>query len=138
MITGTVMPGSGNSSPWFVIAPSIPGKGKVTMKSLIQQARYFRSTGSKIVLALAFASAISGLSISPVLADNDDGHGRDDRRSDHNRGNQRGERGHEWRGEHERYSYPYVYAQPVYAPPPVYYEPRPSPGISIFFPIDLR
>ena len=106
------------------------------MKSLIRQARYFRSTGSKAMMALAFASAISGLSISPVLADNDDGHGQRDRRGDHHQRERHRDRdGYDYR---EGYRYPYVYAQPVYAPPPVYYEPRPSPGISIFFPIDLR
>jgi hypothetical protein len=36
------------------------------------------------------------------------------------------------------YQDPYRYSQPVYAPPPVYYEPRPSPGISLFFPLDIR
>ena len=107
------------------------------MKSLIQQTRYFSSTGRKVVMALAFASAISGLSISPVLADNDDGHGRGDRYGDRGRGDRHGNH-REGYGYREGYRYPYVYAQPVYAPPPVYYEPRPSPGISIFFPIDLR
>ena len=97
------------------------------MKSLIRQDKYFRSTGRKAVMALAFASVISGLSISPAFADNDDGHGRGDQHRDR--------KSYDYR---EGYRYPYVYAQPVYAPPPVYYEPRPSPGISIFFPIDLR
>ena len=106
------------------------------MKSLIRQARYFRSTGRKAVMALAFASVISGLSISPAFADNDDGHGRGDQHRDRGRGDQhRDRKSYDYR---EGYRYPYVYAQPVYAPPPVYYEPRPSPGISIFFPIDLR
>ena len=35
-------------------------------------------------------------------------------------------------------AYPYYYAQPVYAPPPVYYAPEPSPGVSLFFPINIR
>ena len=110
------------------------------MKSSIQQTRYFRSTGLKVVMALALASAISGLSISPVLADyNDNNDG-------HDRGNRHGHQGQrEWRGDREgydgyrsEYQRPYIYEQPVYAPPPVYYEPRPSPGISFFFPLDLR
>ena len=41
------------------------------------------------------------------------------------------------RDEHNPY-YPYMYAQPVYAPPPVYYPPMPTPGVSLFFPIELR
>jgi hypothetical protein len=32
----------------------------------------------------------------------------------------------------------YERPQPVYAPPPVYYTPQPSPGISFFFPLDFR
>lgn len=113
------------------------------MKSLILQSRYFRSTGRKVVMALTFASVISGLSISPVLAENNDGHGQFQKRNGHSdRGRHVGQR--EWRGDHEDYGYrseyrqPYIYAQPVYVPPPVYYEPRPSVGISLFFPLDLR
>ena len=50
----------------------------------------------------------------------------------------------EWRGPDRNYGYrpvypqPYLYSQPVYVPPPVYYAPRQSPGISLFFPLDLR
>jgi hypothetical protein len=36
------------------------------------------------------------------------------------------------------YQHPYHYSQPVYAPPPVYYAPQQSPGISFFFPLDYR
>lgn len=109
------------------------------MKSLIQQARYFRSTGRKVVMTLAFASLINGLSISPALAakdDGDDGRGQDARQVDHGQRSSRGD--HEYsrnRPEHRR---PYNYAQPVYVPPPVYDEPRQSPGISLFFPLDFR
>jgi hypothetical protein len=110
-------------------------------KSSIRQARYFRSTGLKVVMALALASAISSLSISPALADNNDNN------DGHGRGNRHGHQGQrEWRGDREgydgyyrrEYQGPYIYAQPVYVPPPVYYEPRPSVGISLFFPLDLR
>ena len=111
------------------------------MKSSIEQAGVFRLTASKVVMALAFASVISGLSISPAFADRDGGNGR----------GRNGDR-HEWRGDHREwrgdrdgyngyrpeYRRPYSYAQPVYAPPPVYYAPRQSPGISLFLPLDLR
>ena len=92
--------------------------------------KYFSSSGGKFVIALALASATVGLSISPAFADNDDHgrNGRDHRRDDHRRG--------EWY--HPEYRHPYVYAQPVYVPPPVYYAPRQSPGISLFFPLDFR
>ena len=113
------------------------------MKSSIRQAKYFRSTGLKVVVALAFASLISGLSISPALADNDDGHKRGNRQGNHSQREWHGDRdgyGYGNRGNrgNRDYGYPYNYAQPVYVPPPVYYEPRQSSGISIFFPLDLR
>lgn len=120
-------------------------EGKVTMKSSIRQAWNFRTTGRKAVIALAFASLISGLSISPAFADKHDGHDNGNRH-----GNKHGQR--EWRGDRDgyrdgyrggyyyrpEYRQPYIYAQPVYVPPPVYYEPQQSPGISLFFPLDLR
>jgi hypothetical protein len=109
------------------------------MNSLIQQSKYFRSTGYKIAMALAFASVISSLSISPAFAENNDGHGQFQNRNGHaDRGRHVGQR--EWRGGYYQpeYRQPYTYAQPVYVPPPVYYEPRPSVGISLFFPLDLR
>jgi len=107
------------------------------MKTLIQKTRYFSSTGSKVVVGLVFASVIGVLSISPALADHDNGHGR---------GNRGGNHGHqEWRGDHDGYrgyrpgyQQPYNYAQPVYVPPPVYYTPQQSPGISLFLPLNLR
>lgn len=110
------------------------------MKTSIRQPRYFRSTGGKALIALAFASALGILSISPALADNDDGHGRSARGERHGNHAQRERRDNrEGYGDRpEYYRQPYGYAQPVYVPPPVYYDPRPSPGISIFFPIDLR
>ena len=46
--------------------------------------------------------------------------------------------GRDHRGSRPEYSAPYSYAQPVYVPPPVYYEPQRSAGISLFFPLDLR
>ena len=118
------------------------------MKSTIWQPRHFSLVGRKVVTALAFASLISGLSIAPVLGAGDDDYGWGAQRGDHGqRGNRHGDHGQrgEWRGEREdyygyrpEYRQPYTYAQPVYVPPPVYYEPRQSPGISLFFPLDLR
>jgi len=105
-------------------------------KSSIQQARYFRSTGRKIVMALALASAISGLAISPALADNNDGHDQGKHHKNYGQSKKHGD--NEGYDGYRSEQGPYIYAQPVYAPPPVYYEPRPSPGISFFFPLDLR
>jgi len=101
------------------------------MKSSIRQDRYFSSTGRRVVMALAFASLISGLSISPAFADKNDGHGQGAR---HVNQGQRASHGYN-RPEYRR---PYNYAQPVYVPQPVYYEPQQSPGISLFFPLDFR
>lgn len=105
------------------------------MNALLQQTRHSRSTRGKVLIALTFASVISALSISPALAEKNNGHGR---------GNRHDNRQSEWRGDRQDYRYqteyrhPYLYAQPVYVPPPVYYESRQSPGISLFFPLDFR
>jgi len=87
---------------------------------------------STIATAIALASVLGGMSIAPVLArDNDDRGGRADN------GRHQG-----WdkdrRGDRRVYRDPYYYSQPVYVPPPVYYRPQPSPGISLFFPLDFR
>lgn len=79
------MPGSDNPNSWFLTVSNIPKK--VNMKSLIQQASAFSSTGSKVVLALIFTSAISVFSISSALAEHDNGH--------HGRGKWRGNYGHQ-------------------------------------------
>ncbi len=112
------------------------------MRSTIRQASFLGLTSRKAVLALALASPLSGLAISPAFADrdHDNGRGRGHRHGDHQRDWQR-----DWRGDRDgyygyqpEYRRPYYYAQPVYVPPPVYYAPRQSPGVSLFFPLDLR
>jgi len=100
------------------------------MKSSIRQASYFRSTGHKVLMAIACTSLIGGLSVSSALAEKDDGHGRG---REHARGDRHGDHGR--RPEHRG---PYVYAQPVYVPPTVYVQPQPSPGVSLFLPLELR
>jgi hypothetical protein len=118
------------------------------MKTLIQKTRYFRSTGSKLVIGLIFASTLSVLSISSALADRDDyegGHwgGHHGWHGDGDRDGWGGGRGgygygNGYGGYQPGYPQPYVYAQPVYIPPPVYYPPQQSPGISLFFPLNPR
>jgi hypothetical protein len=105
------------------------------MKSSIRQAKYSRSTGLKVVMALAFVSLVSGLSTSSALADRHDDHDRGGWHGDHH--SQRESRDHReghghWR-EHQRRD---SYERPIYVPPPVYYEPRQSSGFSFFFPFD--
>jgi hypothetical protein len=105
------------------------------MKTSTTQARNFRLTISKILTALAVASVMGGIAITPAFAkDNDHRHGHRDN------GWHKGE----WHGDRDRREYrpvyqaPYYYSQPVYAPPPVYYAPPQSPGVSLFFPLNIR
>jgi hypothetical protein len=90
---------------------------------------------SKIAMALAIASAMGAMVITPALAKDND-----NRQAHQDRGMHRGERqGDRDRHEHRPvYERPYYYSQPVYAPPPVYYAPEPSPGISLFLPLNIR
>jgi hypothetical protein len=107
---------------------------KGTMKTSTNQAGNLGPTISKIVMALAVASVMGGMAITPALGDNYDRQGHRDN----------GRHNGQWRGDRDRRDYrpehqhPYYYSQPVYAPPPVYYAPQPSPGISFFFPLDIR
>ncbi len=101
------------------------------------------STISKFAIVLALA-AVAGLVMVPAFGDEHNrqgqGHGQghgQGRGGDH--GNNRYAHGGGYYGHDNRDNYyPYAYAQPVYAPPPVYYPPMPSPGISLFFPLELR
>ncbi len=114
------------------------------MKPSIRQNRYFRSICRKVVVASVLSCVASAVSISPALADQRAGYGPNQRYVDH------GPRG--WHGNRQSHAYgygyqppyrpvyrqPYTYAQPVYVPPPAYYPPRPSPGVTLFFPLQLR
>jgi hypothetical protein len=113
---------------------------KVNMKTSTKQAKDFRPTIRKIVLALALVSVMGGMSMSPALSKDDD-----DRRGHADKGWHKGE----WRGDRDEwrdvrpvyrpvYVEPYYYSRPVYVPPPVYYPPQQSPGINLFFPLEIR
>jgi hypothetical protein len=125
------------------------------MKTLIQKVRYVSQTDSKQVIIFIFALLIIALSIVSAFADDDNGHNWGNRGNSYGHQEWRGDRDrHEWRGDHEgyengygyenrgyspRYQQPYYnYAQPIYIPPPVYYAPQQSPGISLFFPLNIR
>jgi hypothetical protein len=112
--------------------PPTSQEWKVTMKTSTTRAKNFRPAISKIVTALAVASVMGGMAITPALGDNHD------RRGYHDKGWHKGE----WKNDQPEYVYPpvypYYYSAPVYAPPPVYYAPQPSPGISFFFPLDVH
>jgi hypothetical protein len=100
-----------------------------------------RSILGKIMMGFVLAAMIGSMEVAPALAKDDHkrmekhdngrydnkGRGYDNDRYDHS--------GRRYYYAHGRRVYrPYGYMQPVYAPPPVYYEPAPPPGISIFFP----
>lgn len=107
-----------------------------------------RSRGRNILTAIVVGSLISGLSISPAFADRGDEHRHSERDGHGDRGRHddrgwHGDRGrHDGRWHDERgwhyYDGPYGYAQPIYAPPPVYVQPYQSPGINLILPIHIR
>lgn len=99
------------------------------MTTSMTRARNVRATAGKMLLAVALASTLGGLSVGPALADD-----RDRRQEQQNRAWQqeqaRARYERDRRDYHRRQTY-----RPVYVPPPVVYAPAPSPGISIFFPL---
>jgi hypothetical protein len=89
------------------------------------------SVVGKILMALIFASMIGGISAGPALGKNDN-RGGPKQQGRHD--NRRWQDDRHWDYDRGRYR-PYRYQpETIYAPPPVYYAPMPSPGISIFFP----
>jgi hypothetical protein len=99
------------------------------MKTSTTQAENFRPTIGRIVTALAvIASVMGGMAMTPALSANDH----------HDKGGHKGQDRRDYRPEYRpQYREPY-HSQPVYVPPPVYYAPQQSPGISFFFPLDFR
>ncbi len=99
-----------------------------TMVNTAQPAGFFRPTYGKAAVALLFV-LLCGMTLTAGFADEHGGHGHGRQGHGHFHGNR-------YRGEYQR---GYGYAQPVYVPEPVYYDvPPPSPGISLFFPLDFR
>jgi hypothetical protein len=86
-----------------------------------------RANAAALALSTLLLLSVAG---PPAWADRDGRRGAHERRDDggrHDRGRHGGER------ERERHHH---YA--TYAPPPVYYPRHESPGISIFFPIEIH
>ena len=94
----------------------------------------FRSIVNKVMLGFVVITMIGSINVVSSFGDND-----------HNRGRQydNGRNEHRGRGYNNRNRYvhdnrrayrSYGYRGRAYAPPPVYYEPPPQPGIGIFFP----
>ena len=106
------------------------------MKSSTKQFRQPAPSLGKIMMALALAAVLGAVSITPALSKGNDKH----HDNGWHKGEQRSERSDYYYRERRDAAYyqPYYYSAPVYAPPPVYYAPQPSPGISLFFPLDVR
>jgi len=92
------------------------------------------------MIGLVLAAMVGGINVAPSFGD-DGRYGRGDRYEHRGRGHDRGVRYyHDDRGRRyhhvrgRRVYQPYVYTERVYVEPPVYYEPPPPPGISIFLP----
>ena len=101
------------------------------MKTSTMQAGNLRPIISRIVIARVCSSVMGGIAMTPAFArDNDQRAGHRDN------GKHKVERhaDRDWRG----YQEPYYYAQAVYAPPPDYYAPQQSPGVSVFLPLNIR
>ena len=112
----------------------------VKMNASTTQAREFRPKLGRIAIAIALASALGGFSMTSAFGDEhgDGGHGakNQDHRAAPARHNYRPQARHR-----SRYAPRRVYYAPApmyYAPAPVYYGPQPSPGISLFIPINIR
>lgn len=88
----------------------------------------------RILMTIIFASVIGGLSAGPALA-KDDNRGRGPKQQGrHDNRRFQGDRGRHDDRDRQVYRHYRYEPEPIYAPPPVFYAPEPSPGISIFFP----
>jgi hypothetical protein len=98
------------------------------MNIVRSRTKNIRSASARLILGLAYAAVILGLSIGSALA-KDEKHDR----------NRHDDRGHQDRNWHEQGGYYYAPPPVVYAPAPVYEEAPPqyysSPGISIVLPL---
>ncbi|MBF0462908.1 MAG: hypothetical protein HQL87_16165 [Magnetococcales bacterium] len=91
-----------------------------------------RASGRRMIwVVFALALAIDGVAPLPLFAQGGEQYGR----GWNNHWGGHDNRDHDRNRHHRRR---YHYAQPVYAPPMIYFEPRQSPGIGIFFPLDFR
>ena len=109
-------------------------------------AKHLRSTVGKIVMAFVFTSVISGICLVPAFGQGYERRQGPPRQGPQERGwharerqDARRWRAREWRDARGRRAYrPYVYSAPLYVPPPIVYDPYPSPGISLFLPVHFR
>ena len=109
------------------------------MKTSTTRARNQTRAIGKLMIALAGLVVIGGTAVRPAFAEGNEGNDRraEQQRQDRHREPARNE--HDRRGDRDhqrRYVPEPVY--PIYAPPPVYYAPQQSPGISLFLPLNIR
>ncbi len=102
-----------------------------TLPSSTPRMTLFRANGRPFWTLIALALAIGGLSSTTLLAGGAE-------RYDRGRENHWGKHDNRYHDRNWQHHRRYRYAQPVYVPPLVYFEPRQSPGISLFFPLDFQ
>jgi len=107
------------------------------MNTSIMRAGIFKNKVTKVMLTIALGVVMGGLVIAPAFADDNRGHDERDYRN-HDEGRHHHRYHHHTTYYYEEPGYYPYYEQPVYAPPPVYYAPEPSPGINLFFPIHIH
>jgi hypothetical protein len=118
--------------PATAIASTLSAPAADDQRSRLWRRALAGSTVARIAAALMFATVLIALPLRAAFADEDR---RDDRGYERGRGHQRShERGRERDRERDREYYRYR----VYAPPPVYYRHEESPGIRLFFPIEIH
>jgi uncharacterized protein HemX len=108
------------------------------MTTSVTRAKNVRATAGKMLLAVALASALGGLSVGPALGDDRDRRQEQQNRAWHQEQQNRARQQEQERARYERDRRDFHRRQtyrPVYVPPPVVYAPAPSPGISLFFPL---
>lgn len=96
-----------------------------------------RPAGAKLARVVAIAALLSGVAVSPALADHDHD------RQWHGQGKHYGHRRHgppvRYYGGYERRYYYYAPHADYYAPPPVYVvPPPPSWGLNLVFPLHIH
>ncbi|MGZ5007563.1 MAG: hypothetical protein ACXWE9_13335 [Methylobacter sp.] len=121
------------------------------MNFLLQKIAHFSpAKATKVWIALVFSLTASIFYVPPACAERHIGHGFGGRHEDYghrdlfnDRFDYQYHRGYGYGpgpgyGYQPLYRQPYIYAEPVYVPPPIYYQPPQSPGINLFFPLDMR
>lgn len=121
------------------------------MNTSTTRSRWVRPATVKAAAAFGLALALGVVSTAPAFGDDrdhnpDQNHGNQhaSSRQGHNgnwQGNQRYDHARDHRdnrGYHGYHGNYYDNQRYVYAPPPVAYVPQPAPGISLFFPLQIR